>query len=193
MFSCNITLILATIETESTSLCDYVNYHMVMFVMCISVSAILLSISVISIAYYGPNATPQQIDSIERCTKWALAMLLLSFGVDGAFIVFYFICFVLVFATTAYVGFNSLHQVMVTSARVTVARVMCSRRSNLIVDSSQSSVQVVIISTSCPICLETDNGPWHTTSCGHVFHPACINRWRRETCPLCRAVIGMRR
>ena len=194
MFSCNITFISATVETESASLCDFLNYHMVVFVMFVSVSAILLFISVVSIVYHGPNATPQQIDSIERCTRWAMVMLLLSFGVDGAFVVFYFICFILVFATTIYVSFHSLQEVVVATARVAVSsatRAIC-RRSNLVVDSSESGVQIVILNTSCPICLETDNGPWHTTPCGHVFHPACINRWERDTCPLCRAAIERR-
>jgi hypothetical protein len=45
---------------------------------------------------------------------------------------------------------------------------------------------------SCSICLS----PLHSSAknrfvkrlaCGHHFHPACIKKWKRHTCPLCRA------
>jgi hypothetical protein len=40
----------------------------------------------------------------------------------------------------------------------------------------------------CPICLSDDAGPWATAAgCGlHRFHSACICRWTRGTCPVCR-------
>ena len=195
MYPCNITFIYTTVSTEYASVCDFANYHMFMFVMCVSVSAVLLSISVASILYYGSNATPQQIDSIERCTRWAMVMLLLSLGVDGAFIVFYFTCFILVFGTTTYVCFQSFQQGMVAITRDMVARItrtVC-RSSNLVAISGESNIHVVVLNTSCPICLETDDGPWYTTPCGHVFHPNCIGQWQRATCPLCRAVVEIRR
>jgi hypothetical protein len=189
MYPCNITFISATIETETISLCDYANYHMIMFVLCITVSGMLLLLSVASILYYGPDATPEQIDSIERCTRWALVMLLLSFGVDGAFIVFYLVCFVLVFLTTTVICVHSFQRAVVESTHTMVSslsRSIC-RSSTPVSDST--TIQVIILNTSCPICLEIDDGPWHTTPCGHVFHPLCIRQWRRGTCPLCRAVM----
>merc|ERR1719161_3449736 len=60
---------------------------------------------------------------------------------------------------------------------------------------------------SCAICLETfkhwnwtvNNGirmckdldpepePTRVLACGHTFHAACLAKWERGTCPICRA------
>ena len=41
----------------------------------------------------------------------------------------------------------------------------------------------------CSICLLPMNGDQRRTSCGHVFHSACLDRWlsQSSTCPLCRS------
>tara|TARA_B100000902_G_scaffold341742_1_gene345347 strand:+ start:119 stop:460 length:342 start_codon:yes stop_codon:yes gene_type:complete len=43
----------------------------------------------------------------------------------------------------------------------------------------------------CPICLDTLEDT-STTSCGHAFHPACLERWLQvnNQCPMCRTSIG---
>lgn len=44
----------------------------------------------------------------------------------------------------------------------------------------------------CPVCLSTLHHPRRLynkrLSCGHTFHPSCINRWltTRSLCPVCR-------
>lgn len=40
----------------------------------------------------------------------------------------------------------------------------------------------------CVICLEQLSGNWGQRQlyCGHVFHKNCLQRWTRDTCPLCR-------
>ena len=48
----------------------------------------------------------------------------------------------------------------------------------------------------CPICFENISSKSKiTTSCKHVFHSACLERWTREntTCPMCRAEIILKR
>lgn len=42
----------------------------------------------------------------------------------------------------------------------------------------------------CPICMNTmTETSSRSLECGHVFHKACLERWRRQssTCPNCRA------
>ena len=44
----------------------------------------------------------------------------------------------------------------------------------------------------CPICYEAVSAKTHIkTSCNHVFHRTCLQRWTRDhnSCPLCRANI----
>lgn len=46
------------------------------------------------------------------------------------------------------------------------------------------------LNDSCPICMNIMNeNTSRTLECGHTFHTACIDRWRRRshTCPNCRA------
>jgi len=40
---------------------------------------------------------------------------------------------------------------------------------------------------SCAICLEEITADETVLNpCGHSFHTACIDQWRRGTCPVCR-------
>lgn len=45
----------------------------------------------------------------------------------------------------------------------------------------------------CPICLDQDDRkPMGQTSCDHIFHTECLDRWAssgKETCPLCRKAL----
>lgn len=42
----------------------------------------------------------------------------------------------------------------------------------------------------CPICFgEQGDGNTHRTSCGHIFHKTCVEKWKacgRTSCPMCR-------
>jgi hypothetical protein len=42
---------------------------------------------------------------------------------------------------------------------------------------------------NCSICMEPLSQDVIPISCGHCFHPGCLEPWRREhtTCPMCRA------
>ena len=44
----------------------------------------------------------------------------------------------------------------------------------------------------CPICYDViAEGASHRTTCGHVFHQACMTTWleRATTCPSCRTTV----
>uniref|UniRef100_A0A1B0A2S8 RING-type domain-containing protein n=1 Tax=Glossina pallidipes TaxID=7398 RepID=A0A1B0A2S8_GLOPL len=54
------------------------------------------------------------------------------------------------------------------------------------------------LSMSCPICMDNFNNSdtIYNTSCGHIFHYNCIQRWRLKSanCPVCRvAYVTMQR
>jgi hypothetical protein len=168
-------------------MCDYVNYHIVMFVACGLLSMCLACAALALKAYHGSNPTPQQEDSVEACSQWALTALVLTFGFEGALILFYAIGFVTIAGMVAYLGFVELHQIAMHAAR------LLSRRSNTIASTvveEEAKMSPAPVATgaqaTCPICLETDTGPWLTTRCGHVFHRTCIRRWQKDTCPMCR-------
>lgn len=41
---------------------------------------------------------------------------------------------------------------------------------------------------NCSICFEKmKSGRQKMLPCGHFYHPACINKWKKTSCPLCRA------
>jgi hypothetical protein len=49
--------------------------------------------------------------------------------------------------------------------------------------------KTLIIMDKCSICLkDIYENSFYETSCGHLFHPKCINIWfeNKKTCPLCR-------
>jgi hypothetical protein len=59
----------------------------------------------------------------------------------------------------------------------------------------QTDVYTYTATSSCSICFDdtyshNQNDPLfcHRTSCGHLFHTSCINRWymNSTTCPCCR-------
>jgi hypothetical protein len=184
MVQCNLTFMARSIETESVSLCNYVNYHIAMLLLCGASSVCMTCMTFILIARYGSNPSQQQEDSIELCARWALATLILTLGFEGAFVVFYIVCFAAIGGTFAYIFFGELHQTAVRIAR----RVVSCRSSSAAVQALDATTdeRVIIVIGSCPICLETDTGPWLTTSCGHTFHTLCLQRWHKQTCPMCR-------
>ena len=187
MYVCNVTFMFSSIETESWSMCSYFNYHMVMLVVCGSISVVFVLMALFSLVFHVAGS--QQTESIEKCVRWALIMLFLSLGFDGAFALFYLLFFVMIFVTAVNFCFTEAPRVISHTARRLVSHV--NRRPNAVaaVEMGMHDVQVVVvvdIQQECPICLEMDNGPWKTTRCGHTFHTVCIRKWTRDTCPLCR-------
>ena len=51
-------------------------------------------------------------------------------------------------------------------------------------------VSSVYVGNDCPICLDTfvEGDEVIVLSCGHTYHPTCIETWSRtgNVCPLCR-------
>ena len=39
---------------------------------------------------------------------------------------------------------------------------------------------------TCSICLDSGGADWTRTTCAHLFHSACLQKWKAGTCPLCR-------
>ncbi len=54
----------------------------------------------------------------------------------------------------------------------------------------QNSLDEIIISFECSICMEQSN-EGVLLKCGHTYHKTCIEKWRKNksTCPLCRVEI----
>jgi hypothetical protein len=42
----------------------------------------------------------------------------------------------------------------------------------------------------CAICLEKQELPCKQLKCKHIFHEACIAKWEKQTCPICRDYYG---
>jgi len=185
-FACDLFLVSYSINTDSLTLCDYVNYHIAMLIFFGSVSLLMTCVSVVLVLYYGRNPNPVQENTVELCIRWALGTLILALGFEGAFALFYAFCFVTILGSSFYICAVALHRATVRalrqSDRVADAAVVQG------VGAGRVVVVVVAVDTDCPICLEgAGEGIWHTTACGHAFHDACLRKWRRGTCPLCRA------
>ena len=190
MPACNVSFFSTSFEVESRSLCDYANYHVFMFVVCGMSAAMFLLMAMCLVMVYGRNPAPDEAERCERCAWWGLVFLAHMGGFEGALALFY-VCVVAVMLYS-FVSF-CLREVWHASALVLRLPRMVLR-SNAIEsspvelkdESGASSPQIVVVH-DCTICLESGGvGPWVTTQCGHVFHVACIAKWRAGTCPLCR-------
>ncbi len=78
------------LDLESKVLCNLINYHIVMFILCSTLAALLMSFSII--ACHGHNTTPAQQAIIAFCGEKAVVFCVLSLGFDGALILIYLIC-----------------------------------------------------------------------------------------------------
>ncbi len=191
-FACDLFLVSYSITTDSLSLCDYANYHIAMLIFFGSMSLLMTCVSVVLVLCYGRNPTPVQEDTVELCIRWALGTLILALGFEGAFALFYAFCFVTILGSSLYICAVALHRATVRAVRLLVRGGQRDRIADAVVvegvGAGRVVVVVVAVDTNCPICLEgAGEGTWHTTSCGHAFHDACLRKWRRGTCPLCRA------
>lgn len=168
MPNCSFTFLTASIEIESQSLCDYVNYHVFMFFVCSTLSGLSLLPTIIILAR---NGVPPSREQIRARAKWALLLLCHASGFDGVLV-----CVVSV--VLLYVLLLCFHNTCKALSLVLRA-----------VSVSPMVVQIVVAG-DCTICLEStgDGEKWFAMQCGHTFHVDCLAKWRQGTCPLCRAV-----
>jgi len=181
-YDCNVTLGGGVVFAESTSMCDYVNYHVNMILVFGTLAVMFMLAAVILVAWYGRNMSVEQENSVHRYAWWALGSLILMPGFEFAFVLFYLCVVCLVFASIA---------------RCFISRIPPLRNSNAVTTVVTPDVVVVVVadagagSEPCCICLESGGGSdlWFTAPCNHSFHLQCIQKWTREsqgTCPLCR-------
>ncbi len=183
MYYCNLTLSYDGVELESSLMCDFVNYHIIMLALFGMISIILIIATAILNAWYGNNPTSSQENFIEFCVGWVVVTSLLSFGIDGAVLIIDIILFLSFVWKVIRFCFIKLHYFVSWSTRFSVSRFIHAIGKTPGQDSNTAAIR-----QHCPICLETDYGPWFTTPCGHMFHRDCIQRWQSGTCPLCRGM-----
>jgi hypothetical protein len=189
MYDCNITLVGGTVGVESRALCDYANYHVLMFIFCGTLSALLMLAAVVIILCHGIEGNENDIHCF---AKWSFICCFHSIGFEGDLACFYILLIVLF--SYALITYFALLTCTVLLVCLNAIR-RSGRRSNAVVSIAEHNVQVVVATDVCSICLENgggdDSNPWFNTSCGHVFHLACIEKWRHSSCPLCRGATGL--
>ncbi len=189
MYDCNITFVSDSVAVASHVLCDYANYHVFMFVFCGTLSALLMLAAVVVLLCRGIEGNR---DDIHCFANWSFICCFHSVGFEGALACFY----ILVIVVISYSLMTHL-SLLVCAASLACLKLIrrSGRRSNAVVSIAEQNVQVVVMNDVCSICLETgggdDSNPWFSTSCGHVFHLACIEKWRHSSCPLCRGATGL--
>ena len=123
--------------------------------------------------------------------------------------VFYIIGILKYFDTSCETGMRDSKTVLVCIEILTfiAENIMTKRRSNTLysdlflrritnqnldikVHPIQNSLDEIIISFECSICMEQSN-EGVLLKCGHTYHKTCIEKWRKNksTCPLCRVEI----
>ena len=170
---CNVTLIANNILVESGGMCDYINYHVFMLVFCGIISVGLLLVAGVLLL-----CCSERLDSrlVENCLKWSFIVSIHSLGFEGALL-----CLYLTVALAC--GLQFMHILWSSSRRNAVVSVSTQEPPPTIVtiNTQVNSDEV------CSICLESTDDQWISLKvCGHVFHKACIAKWRQSTCPLCR-------
>ena len=176
-YDCNVTLVGGTVSAESSGMCDYMNYHVSMFLFFGSAAVMFMLVALVHIAWYGPNANPENGYTVQWYVWWVLGCLILMPGFEFVVAMFYVCVATLVIASVAY---------------SCISGPLLFRRSNAVtsVVNTPAVVTVVVAEEAaepCCICLETGvSGPWFFAPCKHSFHLECIQKWSKGTCPLCR-------
>lgn len=162
------------ITTESSLMCSYINYHIAMFLFFGSISITLSIITLLLwICHQCCNQSQIQAFYIRYCATWALTSALLSTGIEGPILLFY-VCIVMV--TTHMVITYCIHEThLFRTTRVAPGE-------DIIITVSTAGEE----NPKCSICLDTVAGTLVKTQCTHVFHRECLQRWKNNTCPLCR-------
>ena len=170
-YDCNVTFINSRLDVETSTLCQYLNYHAFMLVSFGLAFAVLFTIAICTLLCNGGVVT----GGVEQCAKTCVICFFLAFGLES------WLAFVYVFLAILYL-----------CVPVSVLLSTVRRRPNAVVDVvvvvEIETEPVVSNDTVCPICLESGAGRrWSETKCGHLFHVDCISQWVRRTCPMCRA------
>jgi hypothetical protein len=169
--SCNLEPFLpGRVDLESSVTCEYVRYHIAVLLLFGS-SSILMMFTAIALAIIcGNTPTEDQTKLIHRCAQWALGFLLLSAGFEFVLLMVYvafFIC------------------MLIAGTRLIILEITRAPRTSRIIVPENPRI-TTSTDNSCPICLDTTEDHFYTTSCGHTFHAGCILKWKRGTCPVCR-------
>lgn len=163
--ACNLTLV-GEIVTGSATLCDYGNYHVFMLVSC---GLLALGCMIRATIQYTICHTPSH--TVERTFFMGILFLIFALGFEAAFML------LLIVGIYPFIpcGLGKCEQ---------HAKVAPSSPDIDTIEQSNRPASSVI----CPICLDSDGSPdlWFTTKCNHSFHMACINKWVKNSCPLCR-------
>ena len=81
MILCNISIFGGgTIEVDSKSMCNYVNYHAVMFVLCGIFSMMMMFLTCLCPVCCGPAV------ETDGCVMWAVVFFLLMAGFEGSIV-----------------------------------------------------------------------------------------------------------
>lgn len=208
MHDCNISFV-GRIEVESHELCGYINYHVFMLIIFVTISIYCAARACFEFA-----CCELRREDAYRSLLWAVIFLILSTGFDGIYLIFliFFICICLEKpARVCYCALLSLTKhIMDSTKRATtriVALMRCTAIQRKVAPSNGQALEEIMITDSgsesttsdtaqeelklreCPICIDTggDRNAWFAPKCGHAFHLECIKGWMSHgTCPLCR-------
>jgi hypothetical protein len=176
--TCTAVLLPVNITLESSWMCNYVNYHITMLILFGSVS---LTFSLITLLLWLCNSTHAEATSTRYCATWALTTAILSTGFEGPIIMFY-LCVLLIIV-------HMMIERCIFERHVHPQDEMgeaAEGRRELGEDNGEEEGTSDEVSKICSICLGTVTGPWLKTRCNHTFHRECLQKWQRNTCPLCR-------
>ncbi len=201
-FECSIGFFNKTfvVSMETRELCNYTNYHATVFMVCVTLSAVFMLYSILSLI------VGFRVVDAARAASVALVFLFLSVGFE--------LCLALIAVIVYVVVSHSSIRACVLSWGRCVAPARCLLWVRFPVSHNvQVHVEPVVgVITprhplpdhpsapalvpecariypvdECPICMETTvNGVLRITKCGHTFHADCIDRWYMKTCPTCR-------
>jgi hypothetical protein len=197
MSPCNVTFI-GEVDIATDDLCNYANYHAIMFV----VFGIMLVISLVMTALLYVCNGCTVTDSVERCAKITVLYLFLAFGLESVLVFAYVVMavlFVCVPVRDVLAGCFPRRVAGVVPIPIPPPVVEVAA---IIIETAPPPEFIDIVvefpayeeesSTECTICLDLiGSSPLLETNCGHKFHLACIVKWSNNTCPNCRAPLDL--
>jgi hypothetical protein len=193
-YECNVSAGSFHFETETETMCNYINYHiLVMFFfgyMCISSIPATVCFTVWH-KCYGIHEENRRF-----YTKCTLVTFILAFGVETVLA----LIFILILAeqirkccstprSRVYAQTEPLPTPQVPElTEVIVVSIISEEVAEPTPQQPECTQLQVDAREECSICLDSSGDPdaWFTTTCKHSFHLACINDWVKDTCPLCR-------
>ena len=82
-YDCNMTVFGGRAYVDSVDLCNYINYHIAMAVVCGAVSLSFSLMSVLVCVHACCNLDNTQKETVMHCATWALVFAMLSLGFEG--------------------------------------------------------------------------------------------------------------